>query len=159
MASKASLDPPTTRRVTRSADRGFLPGLIAGAVLRAARLSADMTESRLAIAAGLPLMAIREWEEGSSLLAAVPLPEVERLQAALRKEGGEPSLVADLPAAAWCDLVVVAMVDDEDTTCLMADPLSRDASFGELLLWALGGHLPPRYRLYARSDPLSTRPW
>jgi hypothetical protein len=33
-----------------------------------------MTEARLGIAADLPLKAIREWEEGSSLLAAVPLP-------------------------------------------------------------------------------------
>jgi hypothetical protein len=93
-------------------------------------------------------MAIREWEQGSSLLAAVPLPEVERLQTALRKAGAEPRLVADFAAAAWCDLVVAAMINDEDTTCLMADPLSRDAAFGELLLWSLAGHIPPRYQPY-----------
>src|SRR6266851_1940621 len=87
VASTAGLDKPTERRVNRAADRGFLPGVVAGAVLRAARLSAGMTEARLAIAANLPLKSIREWEEGSSLLAAVPLPEVERLQAALRKAG------------------------------------------------------------------------
>jgi transcriptional regulator with XRE-family HTH domain len=148
VASTASLDRPTRHRVSRSANRGFLPGLVAGAVMRAARLSAGLTEARLAIAAGLPLKAISEWEKGSSLLAAVPLPEVERLQAALRKAGAEPSLVADFAAAAWCDLVVVAMINDEDTICLMADPLSRDAAFGELLLWSLAGHVPPRYQPY-----------
>ena len=154
MASTASLDRPTKHRVSRAANRGFLPGVVAAAVLRAARLSAGMTEARLAIAADLPLKAIREWEEGSSLLAAVPLPEVERLQAALRKAGADPRLVADFAAAAWCDLVVVAMINDEDTTCLMADPLSRDVAFGELLLWSLAGHIPPRYQPYASAEPL-----
>ena len=148
MAATASLDRPTSHRVTSSANRGFLPGVVAGAVLGAARLSAGMSKAELAIAAALPLKAIRDWEEGSSLLAAVPLPQVERLQAALRKAGAEPRLVADFAAAAWCDLVVVAMINDEDTTCLMADPLSRDVSFGELLLWSLAGHIPPRYRPY-----------
>ena len=41
------------------------------------------------------------------------------------------------------------MINDEDTTCLMADPLSRDVAFGELLLWSLAGHIPPRYQPYA----------
>ena len=40
------------------------------------------------------------------------------------------------------------MINDEDTTCLMADPLSRDVAFGELLLWSLAGHIPPRYQPY-----------
>ena len=148
MVSTASLDRPTRRRVTRSANRGFLPGMVAGCVLCAARQSAGMTQTRLAIAADLPLTAIREWEQGSSLLAAVPLTEVERLQAALMQAGAEPSLVADFAAAAWCDLVAVAMINDEDTTCLMADPLCRDVAFGELLLWSLAGHIPPRYQPY-----------
>jgi hypothetical protein len=152
VASTASLDRPTSHRVSRSANRGFLPGLVAGAVLRAARLSAGMTEARLTIAADLPLKAIHEWEQGSSLLAAVPLAEVERLQAALRKAGADPRLIADFAAASWCDLVVVAMINDADTTCLMADPLSRDAAFGELLLWSLAGHIPPRYQPYANQN-------
>jgi transcriptional regulator with XRE-family HTH domain len=149
VASTASLDRPTRHRVSSSANRGFLPGVVAGAVLRAARLSAGMSEAELAIAANFPLKAIWDWEGGSSLLAAVPLPQVERLQAALRKAGADPRLVADFAAAAWCDLVVVAMINDEDTTCLMANPLSRDVNFGELLLWSLTGHIPLRYRPYA----------
>jgi transcriptional regulator with XRE-family HTH domain len=154
----ASLDPLSNSGVHRTGDRGFLPGAVAGAVLRAARLSAGPTEARLAIAAGLPLKTIREWEEGSSLLAAVPLPEVERLQAALRKAGADQRLVADFGAASWCDLVILAMINDEDTTCLMADPLSHEAAFGDLLLWSLGGHIPPRYRPYADPGPLVAEP-
>jgi len=158
VASTASLDMPTRHRVSHSANRGFLPRVIAGAVLRAARLSAGISEARLAMAAGLPLKSIRDWEEGSSLLAAVPLPQVERLQAALRKAGADPGLVTDLDAAAWCDLVVVAMINDEDTTCLIADPLSRDVSFGELLLWSLAGHVPSRYQSYTGYGPSGAEP-
>ncbi|MGH3276862.1 MAG: helix-turn-helix domain-containing protein [Streptosporangiaceae bacterium] len=144
MTCTATLDQPDKR----AAKRGFLPGAVAGAVLRAARLSAGLTEARLAIAAGLPLKTIREWEEGSSPLAAVPLAEVERLEAALRKTGADPRVVADFTTAAWCDLVILAMINDEDTSCLMADPISRDVAFGELLLWSLAGHIPPRYQPY-----------
>ena len=158
MATTASLDRPTSHRVSSSANRGFLPGVVAGAVLRAARLSAGMTEAKLAIAADFPLKAIRDWEEGSSLLAAVPLPQVERVQAALRTSGADPRLVADFTAAAWCDLVVIAMINDEDTTCLMADPLSRDVAFGELLLWSLAGQIPPRYQPYDSPGSLLPRP-
>jgi len=158
VASTASLDRPTRHSVNRSANRGFLPGVVAGAVLRAARLSAGMTEARLAMAANLPLNDVRGWEEGSSLLAAVPLSEIERLQAALREAGAEPRLVADFAAAAWCDLVVVAMINDEDTTCLMADPLSRDVAFGELLLWSLADHIPPRYQPYVKPGTLLRKP-
>jgi len=110
------------------------------------------------MAANLPLNDVRGWEEGSSLLAAVPLSEIERLQAALREAGAEPRLVADFAAAAWCDLVVVAMINDEDTTCLMADPLSRDVAFGELLLWSLADHIPPRYQPYVKPGTLLRKP-
>ena len=75
MAATASLDRPTSHRISSSVNRGFLPGVVAGAVLRAARLSAGMSEAELAIAANLPSKTIRGWEEGSSLLAAVPLPQ------------------------------------------------------------------------------------
>jgi hypothetical protein len=159
VASTASLDRPSRHRASSSANRSFLPGVVAGAVLRAARLSADMSEARLAIAAALPVKAIRDWEDGSSLLTTVPLPEVERLQATLRKAGADPRLVADFAAAAWCDLVVVAMINDEDTACLMADPLSSDVAFGELLLWSLAGHIPPRYQPYSTMLQHSRPPW
>lgn len=157
MTCTASLDQPA-KRADRAANRGFLPGVVAGAVLRAARLSAGMTEATLAIAAGLPIQTIQNWEEGSSLLAAVPLSEVEYLQAALRKSGAQPGLVADFGAAAWCDLVILAMINDEDTTCLMADPISREVAFGELLLWSLAGHIPTRYQPYADPGRLVTEP-
>ena len=50
------------------------------------------------------------------------------------------------------------MINDEDTTCLMADPLSRDVAFGELLLWSLADHIPPRYQPYASPGVLLAKP-
>ena len=127
-------------------------------VLRAARLSAHVTEESLARASGVSQDVIRAWEEGSTPLASVPLPEIENLQAALREAGANPRVVADFAAAAWCDLYLGALADDEDTACLMADPISRDVAFGELMLWTLGGHIPPRYQPYAEPGPLLTDP-
>ena len=143
--------------MTHDKGRGtWRPGVVAGMVLRAARLSAQVTEESLAGASGVSQDTIRAWEEGSAPLASVPLPEVENLQAALRRAGANPHVVADFVAAAWCDLYIGALADDEDTTCLMADPISHDVAFGELMLWALGGHIPPRYQPYAEQGPLLT---
>jgi hypothetical protein len=51
-------------------------------------------------------------------------------------------------------------INNEDTTCLMADPLSRNVAFGELLLWSLTGHTPPCYQPYANPSPvLPVPPW
>lgn len=133
---------------------GPRPGVVAGTVLRAARRSAHITEEDLASTSGVSQETIQAWEEGAAGLASVPLPNVEHLQAALREAGANPQVVADFAAAAWCDLVIVAMTNDEDTTCLMADPISRDVAFGELMLWTLGGHIPPRYQPYADPGPL-----
>ena len=144
-----------TRDKNRETSR---PGVVAGMVLRAARLSAQVTEESLARASGVSQDTIRAWEEGSAPLAAVPLPDIEHLQAALREAGANPHVVADFAAAAWCDLYIGALADDEDTTCLMADPISRDVAFGELMLWTLGGHIPPRYQPYAEPGPLLTDP-
>jgi transcriptional regulator with XRE-family HTH domain len=146
-----------------------LPGVVAGKVLRAARLSARVSEQSLARATGNSEDTIRAWEDGSASLAAVPLPDVEQLQAALREAGANPHVVADLFAAGWCDLVIGALADDEDTACLMADPVTREAAFGELMQWTISGHIPSRYQPYADPGPLladpavverlTSRPW
>lgn len=143
--------------MTRGKDPGTTrPGVVAGMVLRAARLSAQVTEESLAGASGVSKDTIRAWEEGSAPLASVPLPEVENLQAALCEAGANPHVIADFVAAAWCDLYIGAVTDEGDTACLMADPISHDVAFGELMLWALGGHIPQRYQPYAEPGPLLT---
>jgi len=133
------------------------PGAVAGAVLRAARLSAGITETVLATASGVGADTIRSWEDGTSPLASVPVPQVDRLAAALSASGAAPQLITDLDAAAWCDLVILAITGrryDEDAICLLADPVTSSDAFSELLAWCLADRVPARYRLYANRGPL-----
>jgi len=134
------------------------PGIVAGAVLRSARLSADLSQEDLATMTGVSRGTIRAWEEGSSPLASVPLPRVATLEASLRAGEADPKLVVDLGVAAWCDLVILAVAQHDDTTCLMADPIAIDPTFAELLAWCLTGHVPERHRPYAEPGPLLTDP-
>src|SRR5487761_1474507 len=144
----ARLDPGRRgHRLTR-------PGLVAGAVLRAARLSARIDEASLAAAGQVAEHTVWAWERGSAPLASVPAPDLDKLQAALSDAGADPQLVADIGAAAWCDLVILAVVQNADTTCMMADPLASETAFGELLAWALAGRVPPRYEPSAIPGPL-----
>ncbi len=134
------------------------PGAIAGAVLQAARLSADVTKNTLAAAAGVTRNTIRAWENGSSPLSAVPAPDIQRLETALGNCGADQHLVTDLAAAVWCDLIMTAMDEDEDISCLLADPITGEQAFRELLSWALTGQIPARYRRYFAPAPLITNP-
>ena len=134
------------------------PGIVAGAALRSARLSADLSQENLAAITDVSEETIRAWEEGSSPLASVPLPHVEVLEASLRASGADPNLVMDLGVAAWCDLVILAITHREDTTCLMADPIAVDPAFAELIAWCLTGHVPERHQPYVETGPLLTDP-
>jgi transcriptional regulator with XRE-family HTH domain len=132
------------------------PGIVAGALLHSARLSAGLSQENLAAMTGVSRGTIRGWEEGSSSLASVPLPRVATLEASLGASGADPNLVADLGVAAWCDLVILAVAQHEDITCLTADPIAADPIFAELLAWCLTGHVPERHQPYAETGPLLT---
>ncbi len=154
MAPSASRHGHTSRYRGRASHRSGRPGIVAGAVLRSARLSAGVSQASLAAAAGVGEETVRAWEAGSSPLASVPLPRIAALEASLNESGASPHLVADFGAAAWCDLVILAIADHEDTACLMADPVTKEVAFGELLAWCLAGDVPDRYRPYADPGPL-----
>jgi hypothetical protein len=113
-----------------------------------ARLSAGLTEELLAAAADADKATIRAWEDGSDPLAFVIYPRVEQLESALRSAGSDPRFVADLDAAAWCDLVLLALGGEGDVRCLLADPIAGEFRFRELLAWFLVGIAPDRYRPY-----------
>jgi len=66
----------------------------------------------------------------------------------------EPGLVTDLTTAAWCDLVIAAVADAQDVSCLMADPTAAEDAFSELLAWSVGGHRPARYHPFIGPGPL-----
>jgi hypothetical protein len=119
--------------------------VVAAAVLRAARTSARLTETGLAIACEADEATIRAWEDGSQPLTTVPTPQLEQLKHALANAGASPQIIADLDAGAWCDLVMLATARSEDCTGLLADPISVEATFRELLAWALHGRIPARY--------------
>lgn len=131
-----------------------LAGIVAGTVLRAARLSAGISEARLARLCGTSERAICSWEDGSRPLASVPHPRVARLKAVLTTLGADPRIVADFDAAAWCDLFLLGVAGSGDTTCLLADPVAVTGSFREMLDWCLTGSVPDRYRSYAAPGPL-----
>lgn len=132
------------------------PGVVAGAVLRSARRSAGLSERALATASGVSDEAIQGWEQGSPPLASVPLPKIEILEASLRGAGTHPDIVADLAAAARCDLVILAIADLADPACLMADPTTSEPAFAELLTWSVAGQVPVRHQPYAGTGPLLT---
>jgi hypothetical protein len=117
-----------------------------------------MTEACLAAAVGVAEKTLRAWEDGTHLLAWVPAPQLEHLKSVLTETGAEPAIVADLDAAAWCDLVIVAIAGSDDCTHLLADPLTWEDAFGDLLAWALIGLVPTRYRRYVLTEPLSADP-
>ena len=147
---------PATENFGRG--RQSRPGIVAGAVLRAARLSANVSKKTLAAAAGVTRNTIRCWESGSFPLASAPALDVHRLEAALDAYGASQRLVTDLDAAVWCDLIVCAIADDEDVSCLLADPITGERAFRELLSWSLTGKIPARYRRYFAPSPLIANP-
>jgi hypothetical protein len=70
---------------------------------------------------------------------------------ALLEAGACRPLTADLTVAAWCDLIITAIAGREDVTCLLADPITADGAFDELMAWCLEGAflsdtfpMPPR---------------
>jgi DNA-binding XRE family transcriptional regulator len=155
----ASAIPP--RDTDLAGQPAFHPSLrevVAGAVLRAARTSARMTEACLAAAVDVAEMTVRAWEDGTRSLTGVPAPQLEHLKSVLTEAGAEPAIVADLDAAAWCDLVIMAIAGSDDCTHLLADPITWEDAFSDLLAWALTGLVPVRYRRYVLAEQLIADP-
>src|SRR6266487_4810241 len=65
--------------VTTSATGAPHPGVVAGAVLRAARLSAGLSAAQLAARADTDEVIVRVWEDGSKSLAFALYSQVEQL--------------------------------------------------------------------------------
>lgn len=123
-------------------------GSVAGAVLRSARRSARVSQATLAAACGVTPNTIRAWEDGSSPLASIPMPQIEAVITALHNAGACRLLTGDLTVAAWCDLIIAAVADSEDVTSLLADPITTEKAFNKLMAWCLKGRVPRRYRPY-----------
>jgi DNA-binding XRE family transcriptional regulator len=148
LSSVSAADEADTTRIASP------PGIVAGTVLRAARLSAHRTQAQLAEAIGVDEACIAGWEDGTDPLTAVAYPVLERLETKLAAARAEAGLVKDLAIALWCDLVIEALAGSQDIICLIADPAAAEDAFGELLAWSVSDHRPARYRQYAGPGPL-----
>ncbi|HUY45108.1 MAG TPA: helix-turn-helix transcriptional regulator [Streptosporangiaceae bacterium] len=140
MAAAAVVDASTT-------------GVIAGAVLAAARNSAGMSTQELARRAGVSPQIVTGWEDGTRPLCALVPDQLTRVETALSQAGADPGIVADLPIASECDMLVAGLVHGLEL--LPADVPSADEDDArtrarELLGWAITGLVPQRYAAYPR---------
>jgi hypothetical protein len=84
------------------------------------------------------------------------MPQMEALIAALHDAGACRLLTVDLIVAAWCDLIIAAAAASEDVGSLLADPMTFERAFGELMAWCIEGRVPQRHCPYVTGGPLIT---
>jgi DNA-binding XRE family transcriptional regulator len=154
MNTVTSLNSTSPTRSPAAQQPSSSSGIVAGTVLRAARLSTSLSQSQLAVAVDADEAAVAAWEDGTEPLATLPYAVVERLEATLAAARADSALVRDLTAATWCDLVIEAIANSEDIQCLMSDPIATEQAFAELVSWSIGGDRPDRYSPYVGPGPL-----
>jgi transcriptional regulator with XRE-family HTH domain len=151
---------PGEARVQASED--FLPtsppGVIGGAVIRAARKSARISPRKLARMLAVSPDAVRRWEDGTCPLFCVPYDALCRLAAALNQAGAKTRCdVGELALASQCDLLLTGMLHGTEDYAEVP-PVDEDSAEGEaarnLLRWALAGVLPERHHSFATARPL-----
>jgi DNA-binding transcriptional regulator YiaG len=138
------------------------PGVIGGAIIRAARRSARLSTRRLARSLGVDLATARSWQNGTSPLFCLPHGQLRQLAAALRDAGAQVGQdLGELLLAAQCDLLITGMLrgfeDYAEVPPIDEESPEADAARA-LLSWALAGTVPERFRSYVRATPLMSRP-
>ena len=138
------------------------PGVIGGAIIRAARRSAHLTLRRLAGSLGVERATVRGWENGTSPLFCLPHGQLRQLAAALRDAGAQVGQdLGELLLASQCDLLITGMLrgfeDYAEVPPIDEESPEADAARA-LLSWALTGTVPERFRSYVRATPLISRP-
>ena len=134
------------------------PGVIGGAIVRAARKSARMSRRKLAKMLTISPDTVRRWEDGTCPLFCVAYADLCRLAAAMDEAGAKVRCdVAGLVLASQCDLLVTGILQGFEDYAEVP-PVDEDSTEGEaardLLRWALAGVLPERYRPFAPARPL-----
>jgi DNA-binding transcriptional regulator YiaG len=126
------------------------PGVIGGAIIRAARRSAHLTTRRLAQSLHVDLATARGWQNGTSPLFCLPHGQLRQLAAALRSAGAQVGQdLGELLLASQCDLLITGMLhgfeDYAEIPPIDDDGPEADAARG-LLRWAFAGTVPEPYR-------------
>jgi len=142
---------PATAADSRSAVQPARPGVIAGAVLRAARHNTGLTRRNLARLLAVPRTTVKRWEHGTSPLYAVDYFTLQRLATATGAE------LSDLLIGQQCDLLIAGLLSGTED---FADvpPIDEDSPAAEtareLLRWALTGRSPTHRHPQAQGHPL-----
>ena len=126
-------------------------GVIAGAVLQAARRTASLTQEDLAEASGVAVDTVKRWENGQRPLGRVKSADLARLQRQLRQLGARPALLASMLAAVDADEFTARAVSG-DCSLLATEVTTRQWS--ALIAWAVTGRAPAEARDVAPGRPL-----
>ncbi|NUT31444.1 MAG: helix-turn-helix transcriptional regulator [Hamadaea sp.] len=136
--------------------------VISGHLIQLARVSAGITQERLAELLGASRNAVQGWESGRRPITAVGHGAVMALQHRLVALGARSDLVAALSPATEADLLLAALLDNpvDDEHHPLGWTVLRHGVV-EMLLWALAGHPPrvaPSAPAAARRGPAAPRP-
>jgi transcriptional regulator with XRE-family HTH domain len=126
-------------------------GVIAGAVLAAARRTAALTQEDFAAATGVAVDTVKRWENGQRPLGRVRAADLARIQRQLRALGGRPALLSRLHAAIDAD-EFTGQAAAGDCSLLAAEVTTRPWS--SLIAWAMTGEPPAEARDAAPRRPL-----
>jgi transcriptional regulator with XRE-family HTH domain len=129
------------------------PGVIGGVVIQASRLSANLTRRQLARTLAVTPSTVRNWENGTVSLFAVPYTQICQLADALDQPGTRTvPLLTELLVASQCDLLITRMRDGTEDYA-EPPPIDEDTSEGaiarDLLRWALAGVIPGHHEGFA----------
>ena len=133
------------------------PGVIAGAVIRAGRLSANITRRHLARNLSVRQATIRGWEAGTIPLSGVPYGQICLLAKALTSAGSAIGIgLNELLLACQCDVMIAGMLSGDENYAEVP-PIGENTPEGKaasaLLRWAAQGAVPSEY-----GDLLPTAP-
>jgi hypothetical protein len=138
------------------------PGVIGGAIIRAARRSARLSTRRLARSLGEDLATARSWQNGTSPLFCLPHDQLRQLAATLRDAGAQVGQdFGELLLASQCDLLIAGMLRgfEDYAEVPPIDEAGPEADAARALLsWALTGAVPEPHRPYVPVVPLMRKP-
>src|SRR5260221_13768341 len=134
------------------------PGVIAGAVLRAARLSANSTRGRLARNLRMRRATVRGWEYGTIPLFGVPYGQLCQLAETLNTFGATVGNdLNELFLASQCDVLIIGMLRGEENYAEVppiGERTPEGATADALLRWAAQGAIPTEYLKLVHATPL-----